>query len=456
MLKFSLIICFVFVSISSVIGQQVAFDHSHVTDGAIHLKMVEGNEILVDAFGHELELHEVFRLSPEEIEANGYGKTVKRSQAGEFRANGGPQFNLIYLDLANGTGVGFDDPVRGAERRQALEEAFQYYSGLIEDIGTADIEIRESFSANPSSNPFGFAAAYYFGAKGFNRPFTKAHIASGNDPYGPYPDGYLQFNFHPNLNYNYNIYANPSPQQYDFYTIALHEILHLLGFTSYATEEKESAASPHVFTTFDEHLTDFNKNGLYNVAGSGAATTITISDNVSITNNQVWFELYPDQHAPVYSPSNFSSSSLDHFDNDRSEYGGYVMHPSLYNGDAFKMLHEDEVRALEKMGFQVNYSVATSIDDTEHNAPARILSGLYPNPAFSSDGIKIDLGEVNASEVLVIVHDMMGREAYSKVILNSGSGPVTAIDPYNNITPGMYIVVGSTNDELFNEKLIIK
>ena len=132
------------------------------------------------------------------------------------------------------------------------------------------------------------------------------------------------------------------------------------------------------------------------------------------------------------------------------------MHPSLYNGDAFKVLHEDEVRALEKMGFQVNYSVATSVHDHDHGAPSKVLSGLYPNPAHSADGIQIDLGDMNGSEVLVIVHDMMGREAYSKVILNAGSGPVTAIDPYNNLTPGMYIVVGSTNDELFNEKLVIK
>ncbi|MGB0369453.1 MAG: T9SS type A sorting domain-containing protein [Flavobacteriales bacterium] len=456
MLKINFIISLVFASIATVFGQEVSFDHSHATDGALYLTTVDGNEILTDAFGHEVEMHEVFRLSKEEIEENGWGKTVKRSEADEFRANGGPQFNLIYLDQANGTGVGFDDPVKGAERRNALEAAFQYYSDLIEDIGTADIEIRESFSANPGSNPFAFAAAYYFGSKGFNKPFTKAHIASGNDPYGPYTDGYLQFNFHPNLDYNYVIEANPAPQQYDFYTIALHEILHLLGFTSYATAERQSAASPYVFTTFDEHLVDFNKNEIYNVAGSGASTTVTIPDNVSITNNQLWFELYPGQHAPVYSPTVFNSSSLDHFDNERSEDGGYLMHPSLYNGDAFKMLHEDEVRVLEKMGFQVNYSIATSIEDHNHNTPAKVSSGLYPNPALTNSGVQIDLGEIDANEVLVIVHDMLGREAYSKVVLNAGSGPVTAIDPHNNLTPGMYIVVGSTNDELFNEKLVIR
>ncbi|MFT4544229.1 MAG: hypothetical protein ACI9UR_001393 [Bacteroidia bacterium] len=457
MLRIHFIICLIAASFSSIVAQEVSFDQNHSTDGAIHLKMTNGDEIPVDAFGNELQLHEVFRLSPEEILTNGWGKTIKRSEnADSYRASGGPQFNLIYLDQANVTGAGFDDPSKGAERREALEAAFQYYSSLIEDIGTADIEIRESFSAHPNSNPFGFSAAYYFGSKGFNQPFTKTHIASGNDPYEAYPDGYLQFNFHPDLNYNYNVNGNPSAQQYDFYTIALHEIMHLLGFTSYATDNGESAASPDVFTTFDEHLADFNKNDLYNVFGSGASTTVTVADNVSLTNNQIWFELYSGEHAPVYSPTSFGGSSLDHFDNDRSEDGAYLMHPSLTSGDAFKMLHQDEVRVLEKMGFQVNYSIATAIHDHDHNAPAKVRSGLYPNPAYSSDGIQIDLGDIDATEVLVIVYDMMGRQAYSKVILNAGSGPVTAIDPHNKLTPGMYIVVGSTKNELFNEKLVIK
>ena len=32
-------------------------------------------------------------------------------------ADGGPTFNVEYLDVTNGTGVGFDDPAFGATRR---------------------------------------------------------------------------------------------------------------------------------------------------------------------------------------------------------------------------------------------------------------------------------------------------------------------------------------------------
>lgn len=438
-------------------GQAVSFDDQHASDGAIYLKSVNGTETIVDANGEIIAGQEVFRLTADEIAANGWGTTVARAESADgARANGGPQFNIIYLDQVNGTGAGFADPTLGAARRNALESAFEYYSSLLEDFGTADIEIRESFSANPNSNPFGFSAAYYFGSKGFNSPFTKAHIATGNDPYGDFPDGYLQFNFHPNLSYNYSVNGNPSSQEFDFYTIALHEILHLLGFTSYSNGNGESAASPHVFTTFDAHLADNNKEEIFVVSGSGSSTIVSVPDDGVLANQQVWFELYPGQHAPVFSPSPFNGSSLDHFDNNRSAEGRYLMHPSLSRGDAFKMLHEDEARVLEQLGYEVNYSVATAIHNHDEDMPALVHSGLYPNPAFSTDGVHIDLGELESKEVLVIVLDMMGREAYSKVILNAGSGPVTAIDPDNNLTPGMYIVIGSTNDELFNEKLVIK
>lgn len=457
MLRITIIISILTFSLNS-LAQEVIFDDMHSHDGAIYLTEIDYQEVLMNDHGELLPTHDVFRLSNEEIRSNGWGNSVSAEGIAGKRGDDGPTFNLTYLDQVNGTGIGFDDPNLGSQRRAALEAAFSYYASILEDFGEADVEIRESFSAHPSTNPFGFSAAYYFGSKGFNQPFTKAHLTSGNDPYGPYPDGYLQFNFHPALNYNYVVEANPSQQQYDFYTIALHEILHLLGFTSYSTENGESAASEHVYTSFDELLSDYNKEPLFEVIGSGPTTEVSLPQDGALTNDQVWLELYEGQHAPVFSPSSFGGSSLDHFDNGRSDHGEYLMHPSLTNGEAFKLLHQDEVRVLEQMGYAVNYSIATSIDEeiSTGDAPTSVLSSLYPNPAYNSDPVQIELGQVDGNEVLVIVYDMMGRESYSKVILNTGPGPATAIDPYNNLKPGVYIVIGSSNDELFNEKLVIR
>ena len=445
-------------ALSNATAQDVMFDEPHTADGAIFLQTVEGIETPVDILGNAINAHPVFRMSASERSANGWAKTVTRNETSkDARSGSGPTFNLTYLDQVNGNGQGFDDPTLGEARRMALEAAFEYYASLMEDFGEADIEIRESFQGNPTSNPFAFSASYYFGSKGFNSPFTKAHIASGNDPYDAYPDGYLQFNFHTNLNYSYDINSTPSSQEFDFYTIALHEILHILGFTSYSNDKGESAASESVYTSFDEYLADYNKDILFEESGSGSSTVVATPSDGMLTNNQVWFELYPGQFAPIFSPNPFNGSSLDHFDNGRTDHGEYVMHPSLSKGDAFKLLHEDEVRVLERLGYSVNYSIATAIEEGfSEGAPINVTSGLYPNPAYTSDPIKIDISTIAGSEILVIVYDMMGKQSYSKVILNQGAGPVTAIDPRNNLAPGMYIVVGSSKDELFNEKLVIR
>jgi len=437
-------------------AQDVLFDDPHPTDGAVFLKTVDGQQRLVNLTGEPIPTHEAFRMSDQEKRQSPIfgvvnGRTDDRNEII------GPTFNLLFVDVANNTNQGFDDPISGQQRRSALEAAFAYYASVIQDEGVMDVEIRQSFSGNPTSNPFAFSASYYFGSKGFNDSFTKDHIVSGDDPYDAYADGYIQFNFHTNMNYNLVTAADPAPDQYDFHTVALHEIMHLLGFTSYTTEDGTSAAATYVFTAFDEFLADYNKDQLLIPSGSGSSTVIPAPSTSTLTNNQVWFELFPSQHAPVFSPGSFNGSSIDHFDNSRSSDGSYVMHPSLSRGQAFKMLHEDEVRVLERLGYTVNYSVATAIEDGfGEDAPVRYTSGLYPNPAYGYDPIKIDVNDLNGPEVLVIVYDMHGRQAYSKVILNQGPGPVTAIDPHHNLAPGMYIVVGSSRDELFNEKLVIK
>ena len=214
-------------------GQDVMFDDIHPQDGAIYLKNVHGTAVPHNHLGQPIMAHAAFRMNP--IERAEAGLATRIGSSGVLtgsRSESGPTFNLTYLDVANNTNTGFDDPTEGAQRRAALEAAFQYYASIILDNGEADIEIRESFSANPNANPFAFSAAYYFGSKGFNSPFTKHHIVSGSDPYGAYPDGYIQFNFHDGFNYQNGVSSDPAGDQFDFYTITSHEILHILGLTS--------------------------------------------------------------------------------------------------------------------------------------------------------------------------------------------------------------------------------
>lgn len=439
-------------------AQSIFFDEPHAEDGALILKMHDGQEALFNAHGELVNMHPVFQMPMDERKSKGLTRGVSSNSSASYKQDGtdGPTFNLTYIDQVTATGQGFDHPEHGAARRASLEAAFAYFSSSLTNTGQADVEIRASFSASPNSNPFAFSGAYYFGSKGFNDPFPVRHITTGDDPQGSLPDGYIQFNFHDNMKFSYDVNGLPQADQFDFFTVALHEIMHLLGFSSYCNASGQSAASPNVFTSFDDHLLDFNKNPLLEVSGSGNSATVSQPSLNLLTNNQVWFQLGPGRVAPIFSPATFNGSSLSHFDNGRTEHGEYVMHPSLDRGVGLRHLHEDEVTVLESLGYSVNHSVATSMEDANVGPIRGSFSGLYPNPATSDYGIQIDIPELTTNEIIVIVYDMMGRESYSKVLLNQGSGPVTAIDPYHNLTPGMYIVVGSSNEELFNQKLVIK
>ena len=166
----------------------------------------------------------------------------------------------------------------------------------------------------------------------------------------------------------------------------------------------------------------------------------------------MWFDNLNGVSTPVYAPSSFSAASIDHFDNLRST-DKFVMNYSLSKGEYYRYLHQDEANALVRLGYDINISMATAVENLpQSNSDARI----YPNPATSGEGVKINLQGVNKPEILVVVYDMLGRVSYSKVVMNKGSGPLTAIDPHNNLAPGMYIVIGSSKDELFNQKLVIE
>lgn len=80
----------------------------------------------------------------------------------------------------------------------------------------------------------------------------------------------------------------------------------------------------------------------------------------------------------------------------------------------------------------------------------------FPNP---NDGslINLDLTAAKGDQVLVVVYDAIGKESYSKVIVTEDNGKqVYAIDPSQKLTPGIYLITGTNNQELFSKKLIVK
>ncbi|MES2763299.1 MAG: T9SS type A sorting domain-containing protein [Bacteroidota bacterium] len=79
---------------------------------------------------------------------------------------------------------------------------------------------------------------------------------------------------------------------------------------------------------------------------------------------------------------------------------------------------------------------------------------MFPNP---TDGnINLSLKGLQNQEVLVVVRDMTGKECFSKVILSQENNIVIAIDTEGTLAKGTYIVIASSNNKLYSQKILVK
>jgi hypothetical protein len=81
---------------------------------------------------------------------------------------------------------------------------------------------------------------------------------------------------------------------------------------------------------------------------------------------------------------------------------------------------------------------------------------VYPNPSFQGEPINVSISGQNGKEVLVVVHDLQGKEFYSKVIIFSSDVEAIAIDPSGKLAPGVYFVVATSDNNIYEKKIVIK
>ena len=79
---------------------------------------------------------------------------------------------------------------------------------------------------------------------------------------------------------------------------------------------------------------------------------------------------------------------------------------------------------------------------------------IYPNPATGPFNIVIS-GQ-NGRETLIVIRDLLGKEFYSKLLILSGDKEVIAMDPTGTLAAGVYFVVATSDNNIFEKKVIIK
>ncbi len=82
---------------------------------------------------------------------------------------------------------------------------------------------------------------------------------------------------------------------------------------------------------------------------------------------------------------------------------------------------------------------------------------VYPNPSSRNNMVYVCLNNfVPGKEVLVVVTDMLGKEYFSKVILTCQGRTIEAVDPSRTLAPGIYIVTGSSDNQLYKQRIVIR
>lgn len=126
-----------------------------------------------------------------------------------------------------------------------------------------------------------------------------------------------------------------------------------------------------------------------------------------------------------------------------------------YSATDNKPLYGISYYRLKQTGFdgRTDFSKIVSLNNLASNAALNV----YPNPAVNGQTVTVNYSNPSGDgqEVLITVFDFIGRTLYSKVLLQEKEGVLTAIDPNDKLAPGVYFVTGSSNNEIFQKRLVV-
>ena len=284
------------------------------------------------------------------------------------------------FDYTDVSGVGFNDLTYGAARQNELQSAANYLSGFLTSYsatinmsvdggGTTPGNLAAAGSNYNASNP----------GNGFGDQGDVMLKILGGDAADPAPgvaDGTVTWNFATN---DWALGDTFLPGAYDFFSTAVHELMHALGFASGISEAGvdgwgNTAGNPGVWTPFAKYLTTYEgtplidqttyilDKALYDVSrlsadGSGvsgcSAGTKFNGPNATAANGG--------NPAQIYAPTSWESgSSGSHLDDNCYTAPGavstYMMEAQTISGLGVRTLSPLEVGIMQDIGY-TNFGV---------------------------------------------------------------------------------------------------
>ncbi|MBL4715234.1 MAG: hypothetical protein COC01_06955 [Bacteroidetes bacterium] len=404
---------------------------------------INGEIQYINLYGDIVKPHPVYELSLEERVKKGY--TVVDPDKNSRTAR--PTYTLTFLDTVDNTGIGFDDPSLGSIRRQILESALTDILTMITNTGFVDIQVNAS--ENEGKGALASAGPYPTPAStGYSIGSVAKHVILGKDPYPTFPDAEITFDF----GYNWNNSTDyPDFDEYDMYSVALHELVHCFGFTSYLAPDGTSVVGEDgYYTLFDQFLINSDYTNLLEGDPPGLST-----ETGDLTSNALRFQFSTGSIAPVYSPSPYTyGSSCSHLDHGRSSGVTYVMHPSISTGTTGRILHADEINVLSSLGYGIESQyLYTGLSDLTPSNLENIQ--IYPNPA--TNYIKLIWNKtINHNALTIKINNIIGKEVF-----NSNRDEIFLRNNYviidtNSLPNGIYFVVIDDKESTVTKRIIKK
>jgi PKD repeat protein len=269
----------------------------------------------------------------------------------DFLVKSGFTWSITYQDIINGSGVGFDDPTHGPDRRSVVLYVLDYIERTLNVSSGATIDVHFNASETDGGGSLAYAGTYFSQSPGFQGGYCQQHITTGTDPSVSVVDIYCTVDFgHP----WYVGTGTPAFSEYDFYSVMLHEMTHGLGFLSLAEHDGASDVYPGAYAFYDDFLRTGTMIDLFQASGgtvvyNGNPNSLTgIDGGVFLAAPQA--SAAHGSNPQIYAPSTWKpGSSISHWDTSLS--GDWVMKPGIANGVTRRVYHPVEYATLHDIGY---------------------------------------------------------------------------------------------------------
>lgn len=244
--------------------------------------------------------------------------------------------------------------------RSALETAATQLTSYIRVNSPVTVTYAVTATSSPFSSTLATAGSDFVdGGAGFLQTVVQNKIQTGSDANGSAADGTIDWNFGRTWGY-----GTPVPGgEYDFQSIAMHELLHTLGFLSNITEAGTNTA--RTWTLFDSYVV--NAAGTAAVGGDYAWKS-AFDANLTGGNGGLYFggpnavAAYGSR-VPLFTPSPWQSgSSVSHLaDAVFSGPNRSLMNAVVQQGTAPRVLSPVELGILADIGYTLAGPGAPSV-----------------------------------------------------------------------------------------------